>query len=276
MLICDRITGNARRVWPAVFTLGLWTVATLAGAASASQDSGYSLYGDSAVPDISGVWLGTVSVAPGEHTQVPVEERNLTSWAPWPAPLAPEYQKKTDERIAAAKAGRQLGDIGAMCLPFGLPRMLTSKFYQDEIIQTPGRVSIMVFGTFPIIIWTDGRPHPKDLPPSYNGHSIGHWVDDMLFVDTVGIVSTTPVNNAGQTTHSAKLHIKWTIQRVASDVLHVHVTLYDDDAFTEPMVTTNLWHRKSGPNWQVLDDQSCFENNQNVPNSGALAGFKKF
>jgi hypothetical protein len=42
------------------------------------------------------------------------------------------------------------------------------------------------------------------------------------------------------------------------------------------MVTTGLWHRKGGPNWQMLDDQSCFENNQNVPNSGVAEGFKKF
>jgi hypothetical protein len=263
----------------AMLTAALAIAATVVAADPAptgTMSSNYRLYGDPAVPDISGVWLGTVAVAPGEHTQTPVEERNKTAWAPWPAPLTPEYQKKTDERIAAAKAGRQLGDIGAMCLPFGVPRMLTSKFYQDEIIQTPGRVSLFVFGTFPIIIWTDGRPHPKDLQLSYNGHSIGHWVDDILFVDTVGILSSTPVNNAGQTTHSDKLHIKWTIQRVAPDVLHVHVTLYDDDAFTEPMVTTGLWHRKSGPNWQMLDDQSCFENNQNVPNTGVVEGFKKF
>jgi hypothetical protein len=275
MPIGNRTTGSIgswRRV--IFFVVAVTSMASLVSAAP--QDATYSLYGDPAVPDISGTWLGTVAVAPGEHTQTPVDERNKTTWAPWPAPLTPEYQKKTDERIAAAKAGRQLGDIGAKCLPFGVPRMLTSKFYQDEIIQTPGRVSLFVFGTFPIIVWTDGRPHPKDLQPTYNGHSIGRWVDDTLFVDTVGILSSTPVNNAGQTTHSDKLHIKWNIQRVAPDVLHVQVTLYDDEAFTEPMVTTGLWHRKGGPNWQMLDDQSCFENNQNVPNSGVAEGFKKF
>ena len=252
------------------------------GSPAAAEDPrdkapGHMLYGDPAVPDISGLWLGTFTAVPGQAFQVPIEARNLTRWAPWPPPLTPPYRKVANERIEAAKAGRQLGDIGSRCLPFGLPRMLTSKVYQDEIIQTPGVVSIFIFGTFPIMIWTDGRPHPKDLKPSYNGHSIGYWLGDTLYVDTVGIIDTTPLESGAATPHSGKLHMKTTIQPVAPDTLHFHVTLYDDEAFTEPMVTTNIWRRKSGPNWEILDDISCFENNKTLlPDESGTTGFKTF
>ncbi len=35
-------------------------------------------------------------------------------------------------------------------------------------------------------IYMDGRPHPKNLDPSFFGHSVGHWEGDALVVDTVG------------------------------------------------------------------------------------------
>lgn len=46
--------------------------------------------------------------------------------------------------------------------------------------------------------------HPKDIVPSRAGHSIGHWEDDVLIVDTVGFapgVLSPPVLN------SEKLHV---------------------------------------------------------------------
>ena len=202
--------------------------------------------------------------------------RGATVWAPWPLPYTPAYQKIVDQRTAAAKAGKQLGDISAMCLPFGMPRAFVTKYYPDEIVQTPGQVTILVNSTFPIVIWTDGRGHPKDLQPSYNGHSIGYWVGDMLFVDTMGIKETTPIDTA-RNPHSAKLHMKTIIQRVDKDTIHFDVTLYDEDAFLEPVTTTNIWRRKSGPEWAVLDDASCFENNSAVSGaSSSPSGFASF
>ena len=35
-------------------------------------------------------------------------------------------------------------------------------------------------------IYMDVKSHPKDLVPSYYGHSIGHWEGDTLVVDTRG------------------------------------------------------------------------------------------
>ena len=216
--------------------------------------------------------------APGEKFAVgrgSADGRGATFWAPWPLPYTPTFQKLYDERVSAAKAGRQLGDISASCLPFGMPRAFVTKVYPDEIVQTPGEVTLFVNNTFPIVIWTDGRGHPRDLKPSYNGHSIGYWRGDTLYIDTVGIRGNTPIDSA-RNPHSEKLHMVSTIQRVGPDVLHVHVTLYDEDAFLEPVTTTNIWHRKSGSRWQILDDASCFENNLNLPDATGAVGFPKF
>ena len=272
--------------FPRRFCASVATAAALAAgfvACAASVETwpppGVSFHGDPSAPDISGLWQGTTTAVPGERFppgRGPADGRQPTFWAPWPLPYTPAYQKIYDERVEAAKKGRQLGDISAMCLPFGQPRMLISKHYPDEIVQTPGQVTFFMNNTFPVVVWTDGRPHPRDWAPTYNGHSVGYWIGDTLFVDTIGIDGTTPLD-ARRNPHSGKLHLKWSLQRVAKDTLHLHLTLYDDEAFTEPVVTTNVWRRMTDPKWQVLDDASCFENNENFAHtSPGPPGFRKF
>ena len=199
-----------------------------------------------------------------------------TYWAPWPLPYTATYQKIVDEMAAAFSKGRQLRDTTASCLPFGMPRAVDSRVYPDEIVQTPGNVSFFVNSAMPIVVWTDGRAHPKDLKSSFNGHSIGYWVGATLFVDTVGINELTALDTM-RNPHSQKLHIQWTVRLVAKDRLHMHVTLVDEEAFTEPVVVTNIYRRKTDPRWQLLDDGSCFENNRTtVDESGTADGFVKF
>ena len=267
-------------------SLGLALAGLLLGAVpiDAANDQtwpppGVSFHGDPNAPDISSLWMGTAMAVPGQgpanNSGKTADGRSPLYLTPWPLPFTPAYQKIADERAEAAKAGRALGDIGARCLPFGMPVMLLNKNYPDEIVQTPGVTSIFMFSTFPIMIWTDGRDHPKDLQPSYNGHSIGHWVGDTLFVDTVGIKDTTPIDGMRHP-HSGKLHLKWTIQRVAKDILHTQITLYDEDAFTEPVTTTNIWERKTDRKWEMLDDGSCFENASGISEKPVEEGFIKF
>ena len=238
-----------------------------------------SFYGDKGVPDISGLWLGQTFGIPGKGPQsnsgTTADGGPPVYFSPWPLPYTPAYQKISDERVAAAKQGHALGDTGARCLPFGITMMMTSIFYPDEIVQTPGRVTLFIFGTFPIVIWTDGRGHPADLQPSYNGHSIGHWEGDTLHVDTVGILGTTPLDSA-RDPHSGKLHMMWTIRHAGPDQLRFDLTFEDAEAFTRPVTMTQTWTRKHGREWAVLDDQSCFENNQDVKPPPTADGFIKF
>ena len=263
----------------AVAWLGAPAVAADAPPATTWPPPGVSFFGDPAVPDISGLWQGSETGIPGVEpppNRGSADGAPLSFWNPWPLPYTPAYQKIVDDRAAAFKQGRQLGDTTARCLPFGLPQGLIAKVYPDEIVQTPGQVTIFRNSGLPLVIWTDGRGHPADIKPTFNGYSIGQWVGDTLFVDTVGITSQTSIDHMINP-HSDKLHIKWTIRRAASDRLHLQVTLEDEDAFTEPVTTTNIWRRKTDPRWQILDDGSCFENNRtNVDDKGNTDGFVKF
>lgn len=271
-LICLRRIGIA----VAAATLAAGPAVVAAAPPSSGRGPSPHFHGDPSAPDISGLWLGTLTAAPGQTFapgRGPADGRPPTYWAPWPLPYTPAYQKIYDTRVDAAKKGSQLGDLSAKCLPFGMPMVLVAKVYPDEIVQTPGEVTLFIYGAFPIVVWTDGRAHPRDLRPSYNGHSVGHWQGDTLIVDAVGVLGATPIDTA-RDPHGPGLHIGWSIQRVAEDTLHLHVTLYDKLAFTEPVTTTNIWRRKAAPQWDVLDDASCFENNN--PQKTTPEGFSKF
>jgi hypothetical protein len=250
--------------------------AEAAGGEQAWPPAGVSLNGDPKVPDISGIWLGSGTGIPGQgvqnNTGSSADGRPPAYWGPWPIPYTPEYKKIFEERAKALKEGRALGDQGAQCLPFG-PALNGGGNYPEEITQTPGRVAIWIWQGAPTIVWTDGRGHPKDLKPTYKGHSIGHWAGDTLFIDTVGM-KAGPFAPGGA--HGDKLHYKTMITPVGKDILHIVLTAYDEDAFMEPLTMTSIFHRKSDTRWQVLDDSSCFENNKEVIDSQGSAGFPKF
>ena len=265
-----------------------WILATAAGAlavsapAVAQQKTAdgrvVTFHGDPAVPDISGIWLGNAVGVPGrpaDPNRGPADGRPETYWYPFPIPFTSEYQTIWNQRIEAAKAGRALGDSSARCLPFGMPRMLVSKFYPDEIVQTPGQTTFFMNSTMPVTIWTDGRGHPADLKPSFNGHSVGSWVGDTLFVDTVGI-SDIGVLDSFRTPKSGEIGLKWSIRRAGADILHLFLTVYDAKAYSEPLVTAMVWKRKNEAEWAILDDGSCFENNNTVTDEKADPGFVKF
>ena len=240
---------------------------------------GVSFNGDPAVPDISGLWqgsqVGTPGIAPAPNRGPPDGEPQVY-WTPFPLPFTPAYQKIVDEREAALKQGRALADISARCLPFGMPRVLVSRVYPDEVVQTPGQVTFFLYSSFPIVVWTDGRGHPKDWKPTFNGHTIGHWIGDTLFAETVGINDLTSLDHS-RVPHSEKLVLRWTVRKVAPDRLHFIATVDDPEALREPVTVVNIARRKTDSRWQVLDDGSCFENNRtNVDEEGNTDGFVKF
>ena len=73
--------------------------------------------------------------------------------------------------------------------------------------------------------------HPANIEPSRAGHSIGHWDNDVLVVDTVGFL---PGTLAGITPNSERLHV---VERFSLDtattMLKREFTAEDPLYFTE-------------------------------------------
>src|SRR6266850_1623161 len=165
----------------AIAAIAVMAVLTVAVAGARAQDS-------SKHPDWSGQWKRPAGVGGQWDSTKPAGRGQL-------APLTPEYQAIFEARLADRDAGGLGGDPTGICLPHGMPRMMIVIF-PIEFIVTPNTTYILTDYTTPRRIFTDGRSWPKDLQPSFNGYSIGKWIDtdgdgryDLLEVETRGFKS---------------------------------------------------------------------------------------
>ena len=71
----------------------------------------------------------------------------------------------------------------AFCMPSGFPSAFLGP-YPIQIVQTPKyMVMVTEFMRVTRLIPLDGRPHAKDIEPTFYGEPIGHWEGDTLVVD---------------------------------------------------------------------------------------------
>ncbi len=214
-----------------------------------------------AVPDWTGVWEREGSI---------LFDPNVGLGQTETPPLTPAYQKRYDDIIAAARGGRPVADPGALCLPAGMPRVMVMT-YPMEILQTPGQVTIIAEWASQVRrIYTDGRPHPSDPDPTYQGHSIGHWEGATLVVDTVGIRGDTVFDSTGLG-HSDKIHVTERLRQTGPDALEDQITTEDPEAFTHPWVVTRKY-RRAKPGTEIME-YVCEENNRNPVGANGVTGF---
>jgi hypothetical protein len=71
------------------------------------------------------------------------------------------------------------------CWPTGVPLILENTAMQ--IIQQPDKITILYSETYEVRQVRMNQPHPARVVPSWNGDSVGHYEDDTLVIDTVGV-----------------------------------------------------------------------------------------
>jgi hypothetical protein len=130
-----------------------------------------------------------------------------------------------------------------------------------QIVETPKEV-IELFEYDHIVrhIYTDGRTHPTDVKPSYNGHSIGHWEGDTLVVDTIGLNGKNWLDRVGHP-ESSRMHILERIHRVDDKTLQVNFTFEDPKSYVKPWTAQIRFQLH--PDWDILEhvceDNLAFE-----------------
>jgi len=122
------------------------------------------------------------------------------------------------------------------CKPSGGPRQFLTP-YGVEFVTNEVDKRILIFDiggphTFRTI-FMDGQPHPKNLIPSYYGHSTGHWEADTLVVDTVGFNESFWIDRYGLPS-TEKLHLIERFTRTDSNTIKYEVTVDDPGAYTAP------------------------------------------
>jgi hypothetical protein len=233
-----------------------WLLAAIAAAPLAAQKSGPQ--GDTwesiaQLPDFGSLWeVG------GGGPRGRGEQPSFT----------PEYAAKLAEYQAAVQRGDIEDGPTANCVPNGMPSIMTQP-YPIEILFTPGKVTILIEAYAQWRqIFTDGRAHPEDPDLTFNGHSIGHWEDGTLVVDTVGFTTDTALGTQGQR-HSEKMRIVERFRLAEPDRLEVETTIHDEEALTKPWTRTTSYARHR--DW-TLAEYVCQQNNRNFTTADGKSG----
>ena len=233
--------------------LGAAVAALLACSAQAAPKS-TALYADPAQPDLTGVWQVTGWFSFSPDKAIPK--------------LKPPYAELYARRMKAFNAGAPIDDVTADCLPPGMPHIQVVP-YPFEVMQTPGRVTMLFEYAGQVRrIYLDGHA-PKDPDPSYYGTSVGRWEGDTLVVTTTNIRGDTQDDFSGLP-HSDALTITERLRRATPETLEDRITLTDPKAYAEPFTSTRVY--KLHPDW-TIGEYVCEENNRNKIQDNGVTGF---
>ena len=223
-------------------------------------------YAEADRPNIGGFWRRTVDrwVFYSEGKALPVMGTVQNQFG---FPYRPEWQKVLTDRYNSENINKAYGDPSGGCWLQGMMHSYVGNNSPLEITQTPGLVRIVQERMTPVRrIYTNGELHPADFKPTSQGHSIGHWEDDTLVVDTIGV---RPEFTLGyQAPHSSKVHFIERIRRLDATTLAVSISIEDPIAMTS-LIQTVLYYTLGPPKDQFAED-FCVENNRNEPDENLI------
>jgi hypothetical protein len=204
---------------------------------------------DAKYPDLGGTW-----VRPGAAQWDPTKPSGLRQQAP----LTPEYQAVFEANLAITAAGGQEYNPQVNCLPAGMPRVMIA-YDPLEFIVTPD-VTYMRSDHLAQFrrIYTDGRPWPQQIKPSFVGYSIGRWVDadadgryGALEVETRALKGPRALDASGLPLHADNQTVvkeRIFLDKPNRNRLHDQVTTIDH-AYTKPWTITRDYNRDPDPVW---------------------------
>jgi hypothetical protein len=213
-------------------------------------------------PDLSGVW------APYRGGRG--ADPKLAAPPASPMVLKPEYAKAYNDRrkaeTEATNRGEPLGTAAVLCVPYGMPSMMSVAVYPVEIIQTPKQITIVTEAFSEVRRIYMDRPQMKidDVPPGFYGRSVGHWDGDALAVDTVGIKESVQYQRMP---HSDQMRITERMHLVTPDYLHDQITIEDPVVLEKPYTYTLAYKRV--PNYEMVEFV-CENNREYVDDKGVV------
>jgi hypothetical protein len=205
-------------------------------------------------PDLSGVWE-TYSEARGDFPKLLLDVS--ADLKPGEVP----FQRWAEELRKQRMAENSKDHPGVRCLPSGLPeKNLVPHPY--KIVQTPELI-VFLYESRTIYrqVFLDGRLHPKNANPAWQGYSVGHWDGDSLIIETKGYNGLTWLDMSGHPATEA-LRVIERFTRRSFGQMDLEMTIDDAKAYTKP------WTVRASV--RLLPDEDlieyiCEENNRDLP-----------
>jgi hypothetical protein len=158
-------------------------------------------------------------------------------------------------------------DPESNCLPTGVPRQAP---YPWKVVETPPYIYFLFEGNIHSYrqIFMDGRKHPANPDPTWYGHSVGHWDNDTLVIDTVGFNDLFWFDFVGHP-HTEQLHTVERYTRTNLDTMTEEVTIDDPGSYKKPFTIVSSHRLLPG---DELMEYICQENNRDVKHIIGPAG----
>jgi hypothetical protein len=198
--------------------------------------------------DLSGVWNALRN--PYDFSSFSKGDPPMTAWG------TEQFKATKPSQGSRGVVLKDTNDRVYQCYPPGMPYIYLQVFPM-EIVQTPKQViELFEYDHFVRHIYIDGRKHPDDPTPTYDGDSIGHWEGNTLVVDTIGLNGKIWLDRVGHP-ESDQMHITERIQRTDEKTLQIDFTFDDPKAYPAPWNATLRWGLR--PTWSIME-HICEEN----------------
>lgn len=198
-------------------------------------------------PDFRGIWHPAFGQVSGGEPELKGEYKTF-------------YEQEMEK--VRADSSYEIPERQSNCEPPGMPYMMTMP-YSLEFLFTPGKIVIIQEALMQVRrVYLDGRPFPDDPDPTYFGYSRGHWEDDVLVIETVGLREGQRLGRRGITnSEDLKITERIHLDDENQDVLHLEFTYEDPNVLEEPWVQKHTFRRDR--EWEILE-YVCAENNRHI------------
>lgn len=210
--------------------------------------------------DLSGVWTGVTQPGTAEWAiyTFSAELPKLTPWG------QARFDAAKPQRGPRGVPVAETDDLVYQCYPPGVPRIYLHPF-PFEIIQLPGRVLIVYeYDHLVRTVYTDGREHRTDLPPSWLGDSVGWWDGETLVVETTNFNDRTWIDRIA-VPHSDQMRLVERLRLNDAGQLEIAMRVEDPVALAQAWEFTRVYRKTD---WTieelVCEDNANYETFENA------------
>lgn len=176
-------------------------------------------------------------------------------------PYRPDAEKITMYALKMNTVGTPVAYPLIYCRPIG-PEHISLDTQPFQIFQDKDTLWRTYNGAYSQVdVVHLNAEHPKQLKPSYEGHSVGHWEGNTLVIDTIGYTDKTVLDMAGSP-NSEKLHLVERYTKSEDGSYVDYAATFDDPVYyTQPFTVKFKYLWNPDANIPVLP---CEENPRTV------------
>ena len=206
--------------------------------------------------DLSGHWLPN-SAGQGVSGRDGVDPAARRQFDPRVTPEEkPAFQPWAEAKInSMTPVEKELAKSSVNCMPRGLPAIWLQNPYSTVIVHTPTMMAQLyeVLNNWRLV-YTDGRPLPKNPEPWFHGTSTTRWDGDTLVVNSFGFDERTFVMPTGWF-HSDAMKVTERYTRPSKNYLIVQITVDDPKVLMHPWTSAaRRWTLGTGEVYEFYCD----------------------